>query len=243
MASPNRVYPTRRFQGVGGASAERRVAGVDYLDGGGLDDALSRWLDAVADVDRAGRPAGDPAHAALVVLDLQAFFCDPASHAHLPAARHVLPRVATLARAFRDAGSPVIFTRHALAEGEDPGRMGDWWGDVVREGQPRAALWPAAGALPGDPVLRKTTYDAFAGTGLAARLADAGITSVVLAGVMTHLCVETTARAAFLRGLFVQVAADGTASADEALHVGALRSLAHGFARVRSCRALARWCR
>ncbi len=217
------------------------MAGVDYVTERGIDAACEAWLEAVAPYARASRPAGDPARSALVLLDLQRFFCDPGSHAHLPAVLPLADRLVALVAAFRAAGSPVLWTRHALAPGEDPGRMGDWWADVVREGSPAAAPWPVLSPAPGDPVLRKTRYDAFEGTALARRLDDAGATTVVLAGVMTHLCVETTARAAFARGLHVAVAADGTASADEALHVGALRALAHGFAQIRSCRALIGW--
>jgi isochorismate hydrolase len=57
-----------------------------------------------------------------------------------------------------------------------------------------------------------------------------GSTCVVVAGVMTHLCCESTARDAFMRGFDVVVAADGTATLNEALHVASLRGLSHGFA-------------
>lgn len=217
------------------------MAGVDYVVDTGLDAAVAAWRAAVEPYRRSARPSGDAARSALLILDLQRFFCDPESHAHLPAVHHLAQRVRGLANAYRLVGAPVIYTRHALGSGEDPGRMGDWWGDVVREGHPWSELWDAAGAMPVDRVLRKTRYDAFADTPLGDWLDGAGVTTVVLAGVMTHLCVETTARAAFARDLHVLVAADGTASLDEALHVGALRALAHGFAQIRTCDDLIAW--
>jgi bifunctional isochorismate lyase / aryl carrier protein len=217
------------------------MAGTDYVGDQGLRAAVERWRSAVEPHGHARRPGGDPRHSALLILDAQGFFCDPTSHAHLPALPHVLPRIRELAHGFDEAGSPVLYTRHALAEGEDPGRMGDWWGDVVREGTPESRLSPDLDVLPRAQVLRKTRYDAFEGTDLDERLRGAGVTTVVLAGVMTHLCCETTARAAFGRGYHVAVAMDGTASTDEDFHLGALRALAHGFAQVRSVAQLLTW--
>jgi len=176
-----------------------------------------------------------------LVLDMQRFFCEPEGHAFLPAARLVAPQIERLCQAFRESGSPVLFTRHALGEDEDPGRMGDWWRKVVREGQRAAELSACVTAAPGDAVLRKSRYDAFDGTELGPRLAQADINTLVICGVMTHLCCETTAREAFRRGLYVWLAADGTASVDEALHLGALRSLAHGFAHVEAAEAIIDW--
>ena len=215
------------------------MAGNDYIGDGGMGEALARWRAAIAPWDRPRRPHGDPTHAALIVLDVQRFFCDPGSHAHLPTMQHVAPGLQTLVRAFSDAGSPVLHTRHALLADEDPGRMGDWWGDVVREGHPWAAL--AAQAGDATEVVRKTRYDAFHGTGLHERLQELGVTTVVIAGVMTHLCCETTARAAFGRGYHVVVAMAACASAAEELHVGALRGRCHGFARVEEVAWLMRW--
>ncbi len=219
------------------------VAGIDYIGRGGLDAALERWLDAVAPYERARRPVGDARRAALLVVDVQRFFTDPASHAHLPALLHVLPRIRGLAATFRERGRPVLFTRHALAPGEDAGRMGDWWGDPVVDGRPEAFLEPSLAAVDAGQVLRKSRYDAFAGTDLRRRLAAEGIDTLVLCGVMTHLCCETTARAAFVRGFHVHLVADATASVDEELHLAALRTLAHGVATVRSAARTAAWLR
>jgi len=52
---------------------------------------------------------------------------------------------------------------------------------------------------------------------------------LAVTGVMTHLCCETTARSAFMRGFDVFFAIDGTATYTEALHRAALLNLAHGF--------------
>ena len=219
----------------------RLMTGTDYVGDRGLASAVQRWMTGVETYVHERRPEGDPDRCALIVLDLQHFFCDAASHAHLPVAVHIVPGVRHLAEVFEAAGSPVVYTRHALAEGEDPGRMGDWWGEVVRDGSPGSRLAANLAAPHVATVMRKTRYDAFEGTDLDRQLRDAGVTTLILTGVMTHLCCETTARAAFARGYHVVVAADGTASADEDLHLGALRSLAHGFAQVRTVAQILSW--
>lgn len=177
-----------------------------------------------------------PGKTALLVIDMQRFFLREDSHAFLPAGRCVLPNVVRLIKAWRADGAPVILTRHAVADGEDPGAMARWWRDTVREGTKAAELDPAvAEAAAGAPVLRKTRYSAFHGTGLEESLRELGVERVVVSGVMTHLCVESTAREAFIRDFEVVLVTDATASASEALHLGSLRALGHGFAFLTRC--------
>lgn len=175
---------------------------------------------------------GPLVRAALVVLDLQRYFLEPDAPAFLPAAPAVVPAVLGLVRAFCAAGRPVVFTRHADPEGEAGRAMEDWWGRRLHRDDPWAALSPDIAVLAGEPVLVKTTYSAFQGTGLADLLKARGADTVVLCGVQTHLCVETTARHAFALGFRPVVVADATAAPDLDLHLGALRGLGHGLARV-----------
>jgi len=77
---------------------------------------------------------------------------------------------------------------------------------------------------------RKEYYSAFFRTDLEDTLRRRGITRVVICGVMTHLCCETTARDAFMSGWEVAMVADGTATLNEELHLSSLRCLVHGFA-------------
>lgn len=201
------------------------MAGLDYIAERGLDAQAGTWTGESSLYAHPRRPVGSWERAALLVLDVQRFFLDPASHAFLPAAVHVLPRIQEAIRRLPRA----FFTRHALEPGEDPGRMGDWWGSVVTGDAGDGALALSPGSR---PVIRKIRYSAFRGTDLEARLRDEGCDTVVLCGVMTHLCVETTARDAFQAGFHVVVLADATAAPTEDLHLGALRSLAHGFATI-----------
>lgn len=75
---------------------------------------------------------------------------------------------------------------------------------------PLAGLAPAAG----ETVIHKRLPSAFAGTGLADALAAKGIDTLLIAGYMTHNCVDSTAREAFHRGFKVAVVADASATRD-----------------------------
>jgi isochorismate hydrolase len=165
---------------------------------------------------------------ALLVLDMQEYFLDPDSHAYVPSGPAILPNVVGLVSAFKARDLPVVFTQH-LNHPEDAGMLAEWWHDLITPEHPLAGLSKRLD-LEGAEVLRKTQYDAFHQTDLEARLVKQGVTDLVICGVMTHLCCETTARAAFVRGFRVWFTVDGTASYNAEFHLGALRGLAHGFA-------------
>ena len=204
------------------------MAGTRYVTPSSLQEQTSAWMAAVNPWSR-GKALPNLGRSALLVLDVQRFFADPSSHACLPALEAVLPNILRLARDFTAAGRPVIYTQH----GSEPGAgtlMQRWWGDDLQRGEERARLVPELEAAPPDRVLHKSRYSAFFGTDLDRWLARRGCDAVVICGVMTHLCCESTARHAFMKDLAPVMVADACASQDEDLHLGALRGLAHGFA-------------
>lgn len=168
-----------------------------------------------------------PQVSALLVLDMQAYFLDPSSHAYIPSAAAIIPGLKAVILAFRANGLPVIYTRHINTE-EDAGMMSVWWRDLIGEDSPLSQIVPEL--EPGDsPVVVKSQYDAFFNTELEAILHQAGVRQVLISGVMTHLCCETTARSAFIRGFEVFMLVDGTATYNESFHRAAILNLAHGF--------------
>lgn len=170
--------------------------------------------------------------AALLVVDMQRYFLDPRSHAFIPGALEVLPNILQLVAAFRQASLPVLFTRHGN-RAEDAGAMMRWWGGVLETHSAYWALHEDISALAAEEdLIDKSRYDAFFGTDLHGRFQSAGVTEIHVCGVMTHLCCETTARSAFVLDYDVVVVADATASYNYALHLGSLRNLAQGFARI-----------
>lgn len=78
--------------------------------------------------------------------------------------------------------------------------------------------------------MSKHTYNAFYGTDLESHLKELGKTEVIVTGVMTNCCCETTARDAFVRGFRVFFSTDATATSNEDLHNSSLKTLAFGFA-------------
>jgi len=166
--------------------------------------------------------------AALLVLDMQDYFLEPVSHAFIPSAPAIVPGIRAMIAGFGGAGRPVCFTRHLNVPG-DAGRMGIWWRELLTEDNPLSSITRRLDVGRGT-ILNKSQYDAFHGTSLEAFLKKRSVTQLVICGVMTHLCCETTARSAFVRGFEVFFAVDGTATYREAYHRASLLNLSHGFA-------------
>ena len=165
---------------------------------------------------------------ALLVIDCQNYFFDPASPAYLPASRRILPRVNTLIALAQDHKWPVVFTIHGPSY--SPGnRMLSKWRHLPKGRQ--CELCQEIHIPAQSKVLHKQHYSAFIGTELEKYLKKRGIGRVVLCGAMTHLCVDTTARHAFMLGFQPVIVRDACCSKSAALHRAALLALGHGFAK------------
>ena len=193
------------------------------------EDDWRRLIQALSRSDRHPKPSFIPDKSALLVIDMQGFFLDERSHAYVPDSIGITDHVQKLIEAFRKNARSVFFTRYALLQGEDPGAMGRWWKDVLMDGDRGSEISSSMNPLPSEKVIRKSQYSAFIGTELEQMLKSAGLEQIVVAGVLTHLCCETTARDAFMRGFDVFFVADATATKSLALHVASLRTLADGF--------------
>jgi nicotinamidase-related amidase len=170
---------------------------------------------------------------ALLVVDMQLFFLDPASPTYTCGGTAILPGVKRLLHAFRRAGRPVIFTQHVHHPGDlDSGIMGWWWEGKCLEGSPESEIHPELAPLPGEKIVAKHRYSAFYNTDLETVLRCLKIEDLVIAGVMTNMCCESTARDAYYRDYRIFIPADGTGSVTEEMHVASLLNLAFGFAYV-----------
>jgi bifunctional isochorismate lyase/aryl carrier protein len=169
-----------------------------------------------------------PERAALLVLDMQQYFLQGSSHAFVPSAPAIIPGINRLITTFESVQQPVIATRH-LNTIENAGMMSIWWRDLIN---PRIAYSHYIKSLKLENTLKikKAQYDAFHQTNLEETLHRLDIKQVVITGVMTHLCCESTARSAFIRGFEVFFTVDGTATYNEELHRASLLTLSHGFA-------------
>ena len=154
---------------------------------------------------------------ALLVIDAQREYFDADGPAFVEHAADIVPDVNRLIDAFHRHELPVVFMQHAhRPDGSDVGRMGDFSGpdeeDAFVEGTPRVELIPELHRRPEDVVVVKRRYSSFLGTDLEAVLHTAGARAVVICGLMTSFCCETTARDAHGRDyevLFVSDANEG----------------------------------
>ena len=170
----------------------------------------------------------NPSNTALLILDMQKYFLDPKSHAFIPSASCIIPRIKTLAEYFKKKDLPVFLTRH-LNSNENAGLMKTWWRDIIREDNSMSEIIPELKQL-NFPIIKKSQYDAFYQTSLEDFLRDRNVEQLVVTGVMTHLCVESTIRSAFIRGFTVFLPIDTTATYSKEFHLASIINLSHGFA-------------
>lgn len=202
----------------------------DYFTPDTLASAAQEMLAQCQSLSQLGRSHFDPLRSALLVLDMQRYFLDPSAHAFVPSAPAIVPGLVHLVEAYAARNLPVTFTRHTNSP-QDAGQMAVWWRDLIAPESPASAIIPEFNLSSGQ-VIEKHQYDAFIDSSLDAILAARQVRQVVISGVMTHLCCETTARSAFGRGYQVFFLADGTATYNQQFHQASLLNLAHGFAAI-----------
>jgi ureidoacrylate peracid hydrolase len=188
------------------------------------------WLAAIGPVNTHRMRLRAP-KSALLVVDMQRFFADPAGKGYLPCTAAIMPNLRQLLAVFRRAGRPVIYTRHAHhPEMLDAGIMVRWWKENIIEGTPESEVIDELAPRPSDKVVTKHRYSAFFDTDLATVLRSLRIEDLVISGVMTNMCVESTARDAYFRDYRSFIPADATGAPTEEMHCASLLNLAYGFA-------------
>ena len=172
-----------------------------------------------------------PASTALVVIDMQRDFIERGGFGEtlgndVSRLAAIVPTVAALLAWAREGGLRVLHTREghrpdlsdcppakrrrggAAVRIGDPGPMGR----ILVDGEPGNDIVPALAPRPGETVLVKPGKGAFHATALGGRLRDWGVTHLILAGVTTEVCVQTTMREANDRGFECLLVEDATES-------------------------------
>jgi len=139
--------------------------------------------------------------AALVVIDAQKEYVD--GKLPLTGVSAALAEIKTLIARAREVGTPVIHIQHK-------GKPGGAFGPDT----PGFAIAPEAAPHAGETVIEKSLPNAFAGTELENALEATGKKEIILAGFMTHMCIEATARSALDHGLKATVVASAAATRD-----------------------------
>jgi|SRR5215212_10365994 nicotinamidase-related amidase len=176
---------------------------------------------------------------ALLIIDIQRDYFPGGAmplvepDAAAAAARRVLDR-------FRADGSPVVHLKHVW-EGEDAAFM--------RPGTDGVEIHDTVAPADGEPVIEKAEPNGFLGTSLEEQLRSAGVGELVVAGMMSSMCVDATVRAAAEKGFEVTVVHDACAAPDlefegatipgASVHGAFMAALGQGYATVVSSSELA----
>jgi len=162
-------------------------------------------------------------HAALLVIDMQNYF----RRIFQP----ILPNILEVIQSCRGRNISIIFTQHGhTTQAPNGGALGEWWGELIINGTEDWKFIPEITIEAEDKVVPKKRYSAFFETDLDTILRSSGIKDLIISGVMTNLCCETTARDAFMRDYRVFFLLDGTATGRSELHLATLKNLGYGFA-------------
>ena len=184
--------------------------------------------------------------AALVVVDMQNYFCAEGFPAEVPLSRGIVPNINRMARAMRAAGGTVVWVQTDSAEALARwGKHHTFMLTPERVQKRLAGLDSAAEgfrlfgdleALPGDLRVKKVTYSAFmpGSSDIDAQLGARGIDTVLIAGTATNVCCESSARDAMLRDYRVIMLSDANATWTDEEHAATLNSFAMFFGDVMS---------
>jgi ureidoacrylate peracid hydrolase len=184
--------------------------------------------DAILTLDEQLRPE----HAALLIIDIQNDFCAEGGflqrerNYNVGFAKEVAGRIGNVADVARAAGMPIVWVRsiydfkyltaaHIVKRGIEGCCMEGSWGADFFE------IAPA----PGDIIVDKHSYNGFRGTPLDDRLRRRGIKTLVITGVATNVCVDSTLREGFFLGYYIVLLEDCVGSNSRAGHDGTLATV------------------
>lgn len=200
---------------------------------------------------------------ALLLIDLQNGFVHPEGFVSklygglTPSLQAAVEPASQVLAAARQAAVPVIHTQHVFEPGYSDG--GFLMNEImpkrmpVDDGEPsfdlvpgswEADFYPPVAPIEGEYVVQKNRFDAFIGTRLERYLVRNGIKTLVVGGVVTTICVESTVRDAAMRDYRVYLLTDAIGDADEAGHEQGVARLSASFAHpLTAADAAASWVR
>ena len=190
-----------------------------------------------------------PEHTALLLVDVQNDFCAEGGAMHregrdLSLVADMIPRLERFLAQARAAGVKCVWIKNVYNTGPNWYLSEVWLEQAKRRRKGAYVEYPVCEPgewngdfyrvrpLPTEPVVIKHRYGAFESTDLDLVLRSNGIRTVVMTGVATNVCVETTARQAFLRDYYVVFTRDCTATFSRAEHEAALHNIDQFFGHV-----------
>ena len=177
----------------------------------------------------------DPKVATLLVVDMQNDFCHPQGVSGKRGRQQTMtiemaPRLEAFIKACRSVGMPVMFVNTIHYPWTD---SPSWVRRLDRDGGDsvcRPGTWCAefyAGIQPeeGEIIITKHRYSAFLGTNLDPVLRSRGIRSLLISGVGTNVCVESTLRDGYMRDYYIVLLEDCVGATDRELHEATLKNV------------------
>lgn len=181
---------------------------------------------------------------ALFIIDMQNAFLHEQGHLVKMGENNepylkIVPNISRLAEIARSLNIPVIYLRHAYRPGYIDGGIvidelfpsdkesggwldGTWDTEIFEPLKPKDS----------DIVIKKNRYSGFFGTDLDQLLRNMGVNTVIITGIHSNVCCDSTARDAVFRDYRVYFVSDATAAAEESLHRATLRTMERYFGRV-----------
>ena len=191
-----------------------------------------------------------PAHTAVVVIDMQNDFCDPKGFVatkrgiDLTDTRAIIPKLVDLLDKARQAKAKVVLVHMSTTDDDLTGPIMDRLKRVSSsertcpEGSWGAELIPEIIPAPDDIIVYKNRYSAFIKSDLNKKLKAMGIKTLIMTGVATNVCVESTARDGYMLDFYVVVPQDLVACAHQELQDISMRNLQSYFGIITSAQEI-----
>jgi len=183
----------------------------------------------------------EPGNTALLVIDMQNFYMVEGNPSFCAPALPLVPIINRLASACRRAGVEVIWVRNVTTPDVfkswssfygrlKPDRLEDRKKNLARDSE-GFKLWPELDTRDGDLYVSKTRYSAFidGASNMRTVLAERAVDTLIMCGIVTNVCVESTARDAMMLNYRVLIAEDACASGSAAGHSAALNTFYTNF--------------
>jgi nicotinamidase-related amidase len=183
--------------------------------------------------------------AALLVVDMQNHWVDPRGQGYVAAGQGIVKNINSIARIIRSNGGGVAWIRSSfspegrsawpmLFEALEPPELSPGIRAALSPGNPMHELWPGLAVEAGDLEVRKDRFSALAegASDLERQLRARGVDTVIVTGVVTNVCCESTARDAMMRDFRTVMVSDATAARTDEDHLAGLTTFAKAFGAV-----------
>jgi ureidoacrylate peracid hydrolase len=184
-----------------------------------------------------------PSHTALIVMDVQNDFCARGGAfdregKDMDFLGGIVPRLINLITEARKAGVNIVYSR-SVHSSEGSNYLSDAYVEqqmrhakgryieypMCKEGSWGADFYDGIEPLPQEPVVTKHRFSTFMDTNLDLILRSRGIRSLIMTGMATNVCVETTARDGFMKDYYIVFLRDCTSATSKELHNNTLKNI------------------